>query len=68
MPEDVEAKARVLLEKGCHFDVEILTTGMISLTCEKDDDLISIAVCENGPAVIDSVRAIIESATKKLDA
>jgi hypothetical protein len=66
MPEDVEEKARKLIEKGCHFDVETLTTGMISMTCEKDDEVLSISICENGPPVLNSVRYIIDVATERL--
>lgn len=66
MEAEVEAKAKTLLEKGCHFDIEVLNTGMISMTCEKGEELISIAICENNFAVVDSVRLIIDKATEML--
>lgn len=62
MPNDVEEKAMRLLKDGCYFDIEVLTTGEISMTCMKGDDLISMVICANGPAVIDSVRKIVEMA------
>jgi hypothetical protein len=34
MPPDVEAKAQALIAQGYRFDIEILTTGMVSMTCE----------------------------------
>jgi len=66
MPEDVEKKARALIEVGCHFDIEVLTTGLVSMTCEDEDDVITIAICENGPPVVDSVRKIVEDAATML--
>lgn len=66
MPEDIEEKARKLIEKGCHFDIEMLTTGMISMTCEKDDELLSISICNNDPSVLESVKYIIDVATERL--
>ena len=65
MPEDIEKKAQELLATGHHFDIEELTTGMVSMTCEKGDDIISIQVCENGPPVEDAVKELIETAYQK---
>lgn len=67
MPEDVQNKADFLLKSGCHFDIEILTTGFVSMTCERGDDLVSIQICENGPAVVESVRKLIDEATIMLE-
>jgi len=66
MPEDVEKKAHALIEAGCHFDIEVLTTGLVSMTCERDDDMLSIEVCEGGPPVVAGVRKIVESAAAQL--
>jgi hypothetical protein len=65
MPEDVEKKAAALIQAGYHFDIEVLTTGLVSMTCEDEEDVISIAICENGPPVVDSVRKIVEDAAHK---
>ena len=62
MPADIEEKAFDLIYSGCHFDAEILTTGMVSLTCEDTEDLVAIKVCPNGPSVVTAVRELIESA------
>ena len=67
-PQPIEAIADKLIEMGCHFDAEILTTGMISITCEKEDDLLSIQLCSNGPGVEDAVDKLITSAEASLKA
>ena len=64
MPAETEKKARYLIEQGCYFDIEMLQTGMISMTCDRGDDLISIQVCENGPPVVEAVLALIEDSHK----
>jgi hypothetical protein len=62
MDEDTEEKALALIKLGCHFDVEMLSTGLISMTCEKDDEedeLIAIELCENNPNVITATRKLV---------
>ena len=36
--EEVVALALDLIARGVHFDAEMLSTGMVSLTAEKDDE------------------------------
>lgn len=60
MPANVEQAAFALIEKGCHFDIEMLSTGMISMTCEKDEDLIAIEVCPNDERVVAGVEKIVK--------
>jgi hypothetical protein len=62
MPAELERKARELITNGCHFDIEILHTGIVSMTCEKDDDMLSIELSENGPAIMDAVTRLVEGA------
>ena len=62
MPAHVEQAAHALIAKGCHFDIEMLSTGMISMTCEKGDDCLSIEVCPNDERVVAGVEKIIRSA------
>ena len=62
MPANVEQAAHALIAKGCHFDIEMLSTGLISMTCEKDDDLISIEVCSNDERVVAGVEKIVKAA------
>jgi len=58
-PPEIEVIAKKLIEAGCHFDAEILSTGVISFTCEKEDDVLSIELCENGPAVLTAIDKLI---------
>ena len=62
MPANVEQAAHALIAKGCHFDIEVLTTGLISMTCEKGGDCLSIEVCPNDERVIAGVEKIVKSA------
>jgi predicted RNA-binding Zn-ribbon protein involved in translation (DUF1610 family) len=58
----VQEKADLLIKAGYHFDIEELSTGMISMTCEDNiyHSLVSIRVCPNGPEVVDNVIDLIE--------
>ena len=53
---ETEQMAHELLDFGFKFDIEMLTTGMISMTCEKlmdgDYELISMELSQNGPEII----------------
>jgi len=60
MPANIEKIAHALIERGCHFDVEMLSTGLISMTCEKDGDLLAIEVCPNDEKVVAGVEKIIK--------
>ena len=65
--EETEAQAKILIDKGYHFDVEILNTGLISLTCEDDEDLISIEICENDASIPNTVRKVIRTAIERIN-
>jgi hypothetical protein len=62
MPEDVEKKAHALIERGCHFDIEILRTEEVSMTCECGDEMLACEICENGPQIKEAVRDLVEDA------
>lgn len=62
MDADTEEKATKLLASGCHFDAEVLMTGIVSLTCERGDDCLSHELCPNGKAVIEAVRKVVHNA------
>jgi hypothetical protein len=66
MPDDVGMLANELIEKGCRLDIEVLSTGLISMTCEKDDRVLSIEVCPNDENVPKGVEKIIKEANRKL--
>lgn len=65
--DEVGAKARELLDKGVHFDAEVLSTGHLSLTAEQDDlddPVLAIAVfAQKSPAqVLGRVEQLITDA------
>ena len=62
MPADLENKAQKLIKSGCHFDIEILHTGIVSMTCEDAEDVVSIELSENGPPIISAVTRLVERA------
>jgi hypothetical protein len=68
MPSDVEIDAFYLISKGCHFDIEMLTTGAISMTCEQGDEIVSIEICNNDNSTIAGVQKLVKSARNKVDA
>ena len=67
---DTARKAAVLLDHGCRFDIEELMNGMVSMTVERDvdgeDDVVSIRLCHNGPAVPENVDALVEEAYERV--
>lgn len=53
--EKTTQRANELIAAGCHFDMEVLRTEMVSLTCEKDDlddPLVGIQLCSKDTAMI----------------
>lgn len=70
-PPRIEQLADALLDEGCHFDIEELTTGTISITCENDsldeeDVVLAHELCANGPPVLDAVDKLLTVATDRL--
>lgn len=70
-PPDIEAQASRLVAAGARLEVEELTTGMVSLTCEREDesgevDVMSMKIVPNGPAVLAAVDSLINAAAAKL--
>ena len=59
VPDEIQTKYDDLRENGYHFDAEILTTGIVSFTCERGDELLGIELSENGPNVVMAVRDLI---------
>lgn len=67
---DTEKAAKVLVDAGCHFDIEMLMNGVISMTCEKEDDsgetvVLGHELCSNGPDVPIHVKLLVSQATKE---
>lgn len=63
-PEEIEAKARELIKLGYRFEIEMLTTGEISIECCTPDGEESLAqeICPNGPPVCDAVDNVVNDA------
>ena len=68
-PEDTAQKADYLVEKGCWFDIEELTTGMISATAEhearnEDEDVWVLAheIGPNGPPMLVMIDTLVATA------
>ena len=70
-PDDIGDKAKQLVASGCRLEIEMLQTGEISMTVERDGDdgeidLLAQEVCTNGPPVPLAVDKLICEATTAL--
>ena len=68
---ETEAMANALIEQGAYFDIEELMSGIISMTCEREDadgEIIVLAAeqCQNTLEVDATVRRLVDRATKHL--
>ena len=66
-PDDVGEKAKQLLDSGCRLEIEMLQTGEISMTVERDQDdgeieLLAQEICSNGPPVPIAIDKLISEA------
>jgi len=74
-PDEICEQAHKLVEAGWRLEIEVLATGTISMTVERDidtdeDEIVCSAheICNNGPAVPDAVDKLITEATAWVDA
>ena len=58
---DVEELAQHCITRGVRFEVEILTTGEVSLAAEGDDDTYAMEVVPNGPGVREAVERLVRA-------
>jgi hypothetical protein len=66
-PADIVKMAHAIEAAGGRFEIESLTTGDVSMTVEWGDDWpVAIAVCPNGPPVVDAVDRLVREAAKRL--
>jgi len=71
---EIEEKAHALLDHGFHFDVELLMTGMVSMTCEYTSDYtddvgpVAIEISPNGPGIDQYVNKLVTDAYDKWQA
>ncbi len=71
-PDEICEQAQKLLKDGWRLEIEMLATGMISMTVERDDDdretvCSAHQLCNNGPAVLVAVDKLITEATAWVD-
>lgn len=70
-PEEIGLAAQKLLDAGCALEIEVLPTGEISMTVERENDdgeveTLAIEVCGNGPQVPAHVDKLIKTAAYAL--
>lgn len=64
-PEEVERKAREILDAGLFFELELLSDwNTVSLTVadRKKEEDVAIVLCQNGPQIPDAVDRLVEQA------
>lgn len=66
--DSVFEMAYELMRRGAVFEIEMLTTGEISMECGFPDDEspLSSVICEDGPNVHESVQTLIRHAHARL--
>ena len=59
-----EVKAQTLMNAGCRFEIEILSTGVVHMDCQTADGetVLANALCKNSNEVPPNVIALIEKA------
>lgn len=70
MDPETSKRALWVINRGYRFTVEVLTTGEVSMTCEtksepgpmKEREVVSVALCNNGPQVVEAVRDLVNRA------
>jgi hypothetical protein len=69
-PEEIESLAIALIGAGCSFEIEMLQTGEVSMTCEHtvdgETETLAIEVVPNGPAVPTAVDKMVREAHSEL--
>ena len=66
-PKDIENKAHILQKAGWSFEIEMLSTGTISMEiCRKNEDwsmrTLSSKLCDNSPGIEKAVDEMVEEA------
>ena len=65
-PDPIADKASELVGAGCRLEIEMLTTGEISMAVEHDGDTWAIEIVPNGPEVPFAIDKIICDAYHRL--
>lgn len=65
-PEAIGTLARGLIDHGCVFEIEMLSTGEISMEVMHGENSIAAEICLNGPEVPKAVDRLVEQAILNL--
>ncbi len=65
-PADIEEKANAVIAAGGIFEIEILTTGEVSMEVMLHGEPLAGELCENGPAVPPAVDRLVNAAYAKV--
>ena len=66
--DDISDKAKALLEAGCKFESEVLSTGEVHMDCQDiDGELLANVLADNGPVVVEKVGKLVEEAWQILN-
>lgn len=66
VPKELHEKVNFIVEKGGLLTAEVLSTGLVSLACEYDDDDLVLELSSNGPRVLDTLEKVITKAYEKI--
>lgn len=64
-PPQIEAMAAQLVSAGHHFDMEKLRTGVVSITCENNEDMSSIQLVPDDTELPGLIDKLVKTAYKK---
>lgn len=64
--KDTYARAVEIIKQGAHFEVEVLSTGMIYLTCELGNGFVTNKLSKNGPEIYPAIDELMETAYERL--
>lgn len=60
-PDNIAAVADNIRSHGFRFEIEVLRTGLVSMTVSDDDGDYHQKICRNGPAIPDAVDTLIST-------
>lgn len=66
--DEVFDMADSLAINGYEFEAEILRTGEVSFSCGKGEDVLAVAISNNGLEVIESVCGLVRHAHREMHA
>jgi len=67
-PEAIEGMANTVRQFGGEFSIEVLTTGEVAMSIERDETVLAMEVVTNGPEVPKAVDRIVRMAHRVLSA